>query len=140
MQAPKNSNKCAALCCNSKLSTSSSPSTEPNPPSELSGLTHSIVQSRLQRMIEESEITARVQRRRRSRKLVVLVAEDRSSDDAKRDFRDSMLDVIVSRGMKEPKELRSLLNWYISLNSAEHREVILEAFYDVCRSIFICEK
>lgn len=70
----------------------------------------------------------------------MLVAEDRSSDDPKRDFRDSMLDVIVSRGMKEPKELRSLLNWYISLNSAEHREVILEAFYDVCSNIFVCNK
>lgn len=125
---PEHSGKCAALCCGSaRLSNSSSK------------LVHDTVQSRLQKMIDESYKAGHsaVQMRRKSTsKLVVLVAVDRDSFDPRTDFRESMLEVIASKGLKEPRELRSLLNCYISLNSEDHRGVILEAFHEVCSSLF----
>ena len=133
-------NNCSALCCcgsrfsNSSLPSSSS-SAEPEQSAEsLSNIAHDIVQSRLQRMIDESSAT----QRRRSSKFVVLLAVDRNSCDPRTDFRESILEVVVSKRMQEPKELRSLLNCYISLNSREHRQAILEAFHEVCSSLFLC--
>ena len=142
-QHPKS---CSALCCcgsrfsSSSLSSSSSSSCPAEQSADsLSYLTHAIVQSRLQRMINESSTAAAAAaaRRRRSSKLVVLLAVDRNSYDPRTDFRESILEVIVSKGMQEPKELRSLLNCYISLNSREQRQVILEAFHEVCSTLFV---
>lgn len=149
-------NNCSSLCfccAASRLSTSisSSCSMEQQQPDSLSNLTHTIVQSRLQRMINESRGAAAAascsniaqprQRRRRGggSNFVVLVAVDRSSYDPRTDFRESIAAVISSKGMREPKELRTLLNCYMSLNAREHRQVILEAFYEVCTSLFVCD-
>ena len=141
-QHPKN--RSALCCCGSRFSSSSlSSSSSSSCPAEqsadsLSYLTHAIVQSRLQRMINESSTAAAAAAaRRRSSKLVVLLAVDRNSYDPRTDFQESILEVIVSKGMQEPKELRSLLNCYISLNSREQRQVILEAFHEVCSTLFV---
>ena len=117
---------CAALCCCGSRSSSSPLSSSSAVPT-----------NHAERAIVESSADT-VQRRQRRSTLVVLLAVDRSSYDPRTDFRESILEVIVSRGLQEPEELRSLLNCYISLNSREHRRVILEAFHEVCCRLFLC--
>nr|GMD10155.1 probable transcription repressor OFP9 [Ipomoea batatas] len=45
--------------------------------------------------------------------------------------------MIVANRIWEPKDLRRLLNCYVSMNSEESRGDILEAFHDVCSTLFL---
>ncbi|XP_073106967.1 probable transcription repressor OFP9 [Elaeis guineensis] len=147
----KHSKRCGALCCGSRLSVSSSSSSEGIRSSDseqlncLLNVAHGMVQARLEQMIKERG--TRNEWRRRDRigggsggRCVVLIAMDKSSYDPREDFRRSILEVITSKGLEEPKELRSLLNCYMSMNSREHRPVILEAFHEVCSTLFLCNR
>lgn len=69
-----------------------------------------------------------------------MIAMDKRSYDPKGDFKMSIQEVIKSKRMEEPRELRSLLNCYMSVNSPEHRQVILEAFHEVCCTLFHCSR
>ncbi|XP_072991786.1 probable transcription repressor OFP9 [Typha latifolia] len=147
----KNSTRCGALCCGSRVSISSSSSAEGLRSSDseqlgcLSNLAHGMVQARLERMIDEG--THKLEMRRRDRFLgrssssssrcIVLIALDKDSYDPREDFRKSIMEVITLKRMEEPRELRSLLNSYLSMNSREHRQFILEAFHEVCSSLFL---
>ncbi|KAL1217583.1 Transcription repressor OFP3 [Cardamine amara subsp. amara] len=51
-----------------------------------------------------------------------------SSTDPERDFRESMVEMIVENKMKEHKDLEDLLACYLSLNSSEYHDVIIKAF------------
>ncbi|XP_009402214.2 transcription repressor OFP2-like [Musa acuminata AAA Group] len=63
----------------------------------------------------------------------------KSSSDPQRDFRDSMLEMIVENNIRASKDLEELLACYLSLNSDEYHDVIVKAFqqiwFDLCRSI-----
>ncbi|MQM02241.1 hypothetical protein Taro_035012 [Colocasia esculenta] len=100
---------------------------------------HALVQERLEQMI------ANKGRRKgitagggggEGRRWVVVVAVEKESYEPRAEFRESMMEVIKSNGMEEARELRNLLRCYMSMNSREHRVVILEAFHDVCASLF----
>lgn len=139
------------FCCSSRLSVSSSnsgikSSNDSEQLKALSSLAHGMVQARLEQMISHHWDPG-VHRQRRMNSAVgetsrsrcsLLIAMDRRSHDPKRDFKMSMIEVITSKRMEEPKELRSLLNCYLSMNSSEQRLVILEAFHEVCSSLFCC--
>ncbi|XP_042419696.1 probable transcription repressor OFP9 [Zingiber officinale] len=139
------------FCCSSRLSVSScESSTKSSEDSDqleaLSSLAHGMVQARLEQMIGQHKGPG-VHRRRRmssvagetsSSRCTLLIAMDRRSYDPKGDFKMSILEVITSRRIEEPNELRSLLNCYLSMNSSDQRPVILEAFYEVCSSLFHC--
>ncbi|RWW07617.1 hypothetical protein GW17_00028991 [Ensete ventricosum] len=58
------------------------------------------------------------------------------SCDPYNDFRSSMVEMIVERGMSRGRDLERLLNSYLSLNSPRHHQVILEAFADIWEAIF----
>ncbi|KAI0504530.1 hypothetical protein KFK09_015482 [Dendrobium nobile] len=157
----KTKSSCGALCCrccsglSSRLSVSSSSSASSydivssgtEPLQTLSSLAHVMVQERLSRMIDEERRRVGDGGRRWRRqgqgcigagKVIILVAMDKSSYEPRRDFKDSMMEVITSKGLEEPKELRSLLNCYISMNPREQRQAILEAFHEVCTAMFSC--
>lgn len=166
-QNPKRS-RCRALCCASRLSVSSTTScSEPIRSSDtelindLSNMAHGMVQERLEHIIgENSHQLGFYERHRRdlfvgktyskpdnntttnieSKKYIVLVAIERDSYDPREDFRKSIMEVITCKGLVEPKELKGLLNCYVSMNSSEHRQPILEAFVDVCSALFVCKK
>ncbi|KAJ4703990.1 Transcription repressor [Melia azedarach] len=142
----------AALCCScSRLSVSSSSSefeaesSNSDQFASISSLAHAMVQERLDQMIRElrhreAERT-RKQRSIRSRddqgtKFIVMVAMEKCSHDPREDFRESMMEMILANRIDETKDLRSLLNYYISMNSEEYHGIILEVFYDVCSSLF----
>ncbi|PKA51485.1 hypothetical protein AXF42_Ash002850 [Apostasia shenzhenica] len=74
--------------------------------------------------------------RRGGRRMIILVAMGKRSYEPRRDFRESMMQVIVAKGLEEAEELRSLLNCYISVNPREQRQAILEAFHEVCSTLF----
>ncbi|KAI3976438.1 hypothetical protein MKX01_008296 [Papaver californicum] len=68
---------------------------------------------------------------------IVMVALDKYSYDPREDIRESMVEVITSNQIEEARDLRKLLNCYISMNSAEYRSIILEIFHEVCTNIFM---
>ncbi|KAL1211057.1 putative transcription repressor OFP9 [Cardamine amara subsp. amara] len=150
---------CRALCCSNKarLSISSSSSVESDKSSRfsdqhcsLSSLTHYMVQEKLEQMIREKQEAThlekirqqkmRRQRRRESSisstKFIVMMAMEKCSYDPREDFRDSMIEMIVANKIKEADELRSLLEYYLSMNPREYRSAILEIFYEVCADLF----
>ncbi|KAG6484586.1 transcription repressor OFP7-like [Zingiber officinale] len=58
------------------------------------------------------------------------------STDPYGDFRSSMVEMIVERGMSRAQDLEQLLHSYLKLNSSRHHQVILEAFEDICEAMF----
>ncbi|KAL8103299.1 hypothetical protein AgCh_027746 [Apium graveolens] len=88
-----------------------------------------MVQEKLDHMIKERR-EARRDERRKSRsagtKFVVMVATEKSSNDPREDFRESVVEMITTNRISEPKDLKRLLNYYVSMNREEYRGIILE--------------
>ncbi|KAK9681482.1 hypothetical protein RND81_10G006000 [Saponaria officinalis] len=142
-------------CTNCRISVSSTAAAEghdssrPNHTKSISTLAHYLVQERLDQMIKQSQDEeARRLKEARKRKqkivdrhdssrvisrkrLVLVVAMEKCSNDPRQDFRRSMVEVILGNKLKEAKDLRYLLKYYISVNYEEYKGVILEAFYQV---------
>ncbi|KAI9128056.1 hypothetical protein K1719_001049 [Acacia pycnantha] len=138
-------------------SSSSSSSASHRFPS-VSSLAHAMVQERLDQMIR-SEQREKLQHHHRhprlhqqnlqkpsrdeeeeggcGTKFVVMVAMEKSSYDPKEDFRESMVEMIMANRLQDVKELRSLLNYYVSMNSQEYHSLILEVFHEVCTHLFL---
>lgn len=55
----------------------------------------------------------------------------KSSVDPQRDFRDSMVEMIVENNIRGSKDLEELLACYLSLNSKEYHDVIVKAFEQI---------
>lgn len=142
----------AALCCSCRLSVSSSEEAESSNSDRyptISSLAHAMVQERLDQMIREREEIINEERRRRmmrrrttttrdeGAKFIVMVAMEKSSYDPRQDFRESIEQMIRANRIYEPRDLRRLLDYYVSMNSEEHQGVILEVFYEVCTNLFL---
>lgn len=142
---------CRALCCSCRLSVSSSEESESSNSdryASISSLAHAMVQERLDQMINERQEKRHQENMRRSKaprreemtKFIVMVAMEKSSYDPREDFKESMVEMIMSNHIEEPKDLRRLLNYYVTMNSEEYRGVILEVFHEVCTNLFFCCK
>lgn len=137
---------CQALCCScSRLSVSSSEEAESsnsNRFATISSLAHAMVQERLAQMIRERQEARHRERRIKNEgaKFIVMVAMEKCSYDPREDFRESMVEMIMANRLEEPKDLRSLLNYYMSMNSEEYHGIILEVFHEVCSNLFLCCK
>ncbi|KAK9028635.1 hypothetical protein V6N11_025788 [Hibiscus sabdariffa] len=131
---------CRALCCSCRLSVSSSKEAERSSSdryASISSLAHDMVQERLDQIIRERQQETRpnIERRRHrseGTKFVVMVAMEKCSYDPREDFRKSMVEMITANRIQQPKELRSLLNYCVSMNSDEYHRIILEVFHEVC--------
>ncbi|KAF5476386.1 hypothetical protein F2P56_008109 [Juglans regia] len=55
----------------------------------------------------------------------------KSSLDPQRDFRDSMVEMIVEKNIKASKDLEDLLACYLSLNSDEYHDLIIKVFKQI---------
>ncbi|KAL5163661.1 putative transcription repressor OFP9 [Glycine soja] len=121
---------CKALCCSCRFSVSSSEEAESSSASDrfpsVSSLAHAMVQERLDQMIRARHVERRRQQSREGTKFVVMVAMEKSSYDPREDFRESMMEMITANRLQDAKDLRSLLNYYISMNSDEYHSLILE--------------
>lgn len=95
-------------------------------------------------MIREREEARQRERRRRLRsdgtKFVVMVAMVKTSHDPREDFRESIVEMIMTNRIQETNDLRNLLNYYLSMNSDEYHGIILEVFHEVCTNLFLCCK
>ncbi|CAN4105078.1 unnamed protein product [Withania somnifera] len=141
---------CSALCCSCRLSVLSSTEEVESSNSgrypTISSLTHAMVQERLDKMIREREEAKNEERRRRraereeKTKFIVMIAMEKSSYDPREDFRDSIEQMIMANRISDPKDLRRLLNYYVSMNAEEYRGIILEVFHQVCTSFFLACK
>ncbi|KAB1201565.1 hypothetical protein CJ030_MR0G003160 [Morella rubra] len=128
---------CRALCCSCRLSVSSSEEAAESSNSDrfasVSSLAHAMVQERLDQMIRERQEARQAERRRlrgEGTKFIVMVAMEKCSYDPREDFRESMVEMIMANRIQEPKDLRSLLNYYISMNSEDYHGMILEVFHE----------
>ncbi|KAH7545256.1 hypothetical protein FEM48_Zijuj01G0074400 [Ziziphus jujuba var. spinosa] len=139
---------CRALCCSCRLSVSSSSEEAESSNSDrfpsISSLAHAMVQERLDQMIRERQearnsINAERRRHRGTEgtKFVVMVAMEKCSYDPREDFKESMVEMIIANRIQDPKDLRSLLNYYVSMNSEEYHGIILEVFHEVCTDLFL---
>lgn len=135
----KKSSGCKALCCSCRISVSSSEEAESSDRFEsnnnISSIAHAMVQERLDQMITEARIRRRGERS--STKFVVMVATEMATYDPREDFRESMEQMIVASGIRSPKDLRRLLNYYLAMNSHDFQGVILEVFHEVCTRLFL---
>ncbi|XP_060189210.1 probable transcription repressor OFP9 [Lycium barbarum] len=138
---------CSALCCSCRLSVSSSSEEAESSNSDryptISSLTHAMVQERLDKMIREREEAKNEERRRRraeleeKTKFIVMIAMEKSSNDPREDFRESIERMIMANRIHDTKDLRRLLNYYVSMNAEEYHSVILEVFHGVCSNFFL---
>ncbi|KAL6337572.1 hypothetical protein AAG906_037165 [Vitis piasezkii] len=55
----------------------------------------------------------------------------KSSFDPQRDFRDSMMEMIVENNIRASKDLEELLACYLSLNSDEYHDIIIKVFKQI---------
>ena len=138
---------CKTFCCSCRLSVSSSEEGESSNSdrfASISSLAHAMVQERLDQMIRERQEARQREKRRRLKsdgtKFIVMVAMEKSSYDPREDFRESMVEMIMANRLQEPKDLRSLLNYYVTMNSEEYHGMILEVFHEVCTNLFLCCK
>ncbi|XP_010244298.1 PREDICTED: transcription repressor OFP7-like [Nelumbo nucifera] len=60
----------------------------------------------------------------------------KKSEDPYQDFKNSMLEMIVEKHMFEAKDLEQLLQCFLSLNSRQHHDVIVDAFSEIWESLF----
>ncbi|KAK8474053.1 hypothetical protein V6N13_078378 [Hibiscus sabdariffa] len=127
---------CCSCSFSCRLSVSSSEEAENSDSDRFSPVSslavHTMVQERLDQMINQRH------RRQRSEgaKFVVMVAMEKCSYDPRKDFRESMMEMITANRIQEPKDLRNLLNYYVLMNSDEYQGIILEVFHEVCRNLF----
>lgn len=59
------------------------------------------------------------------------VAVVKSSKDPWRDFRESMVEMIVENNIRASKDLEELLACYLSLNSDEYHDLIVNVFKQI---------
>jgi uncharacterized protein (TIGR01568 family) len=55
----------------------------------------------------------------------------KSSFDPQKDFRESMVEMIVENNIKASKDLEDLLACYLSLNSDEYHDLIIKVFKQI---------
>lgn len=55
----------------------------------------------------------------------------KNSSDPKRDFRESMMEMITENNLRASKDLEELLACYLSLNSNEYHDVIVKVFEEI---------
>ncbi|KAI3451721.1 hypothetical protein Pfo_008386 [Paulownia fortunei] len=58
------------------------------------------------------------------------------SEDPYKDFKNSMMDMILEKQMFDPKDLEQLLQCFLSLNSRHYHGIIIQAFSEIWESIF----
>ncbi|XP_059311380.1 transcription repressor OFP6-like [Lycium ferocissimum] len=64
-------------------------------------------------------------------KIVGSVAVVKDSDDPFKDFRQSMLQMIMEKEIYSCDDLNELLNCFLKLNSSSHHDVIVQAFMEI---------
>ncbi|KAF8406411.1 hypothetical protein HHK36_008498 [Tetracentron sinense] len=60
----------------------------------------------------------------------------KKSEDPYEDFKRSMLEMILEKHMFEANDLEQLLQCFLSLNSRDHHEVIVQAFSEIWEALF----
>lgn len=64
------------------------------------------------------------------------VAMVKSSYDPKRDFKESMLEMVVAKRLRAPRQLQQLLQCYLSLNPSHYHPTIIKVFHELCSELF----
>ncbi|KAL4281898.1 hypothetical protein GQ457_03G038900 [Hibiscus cannabinus] len=89
-----------------------------------------------EKMETQTRSSMMVHRQAAEGKVSESVAVVTKSEDPYEDFKRSMLEMILEKQMFEAKDLEQLLQCFISLNSREYHETIVEAFTEIWEALF----
>ena len=64
------------------------------------------------------------------------VAMVKSSYDPHHDFKESMVEMVVAKGLRGRRPLQQLLQCYLSLNPEEYHPTIVKVFHELCSELF----
>ncbi|KAI5078132.1 hypothetical protein GOP47_0007956 [Adiantum capillus-veneris] len=64
------------------------------------------------------------------------VAMVKSSYDPRRDFKESMLEMVAAKQLRAPRQLQQLLQCYLSLNPQHYHPTIIKVFHELCSELF----
>lgn len=64
------------------------------------------------------------------------VAMVKSSYDPHHDFKESMVEMVVAKRLRDPRQLQQLLQCYLSLNPEEYHTTIIKVFHELCSDLF----
>ncbi|MCO5587153.1 hypothetical protein L7F22_041100 [Adiantum nelumboides] len=64
------------------------------------------------------------------------VAMVKSSYDPRRDFKESMLEMVAAKRLRAPCQLQQLLQCYLSLNPSHYHPIIIKVFHELCSELF----
>ena len=65
------------------------------------------------------------------------VAMVKSSFDPRKDFKKSMVEMVIAKGLRGHDQLQELLQCYLSLNPHKYRNTIIEVFRELCCEILL---
>uniref|UniRef100_A0A7N0RFX3 Transcription repressor n=1 Tax=Kalanchoe fedtschenkoi TaxID=63787 RepID=A0A7N0RFX3_KALFE len=82
--------------------------------------------------LKKTRMKMRVKKKEeKERELLESFAVVKCSFDPQKDFRNSMLEMILQKGICQPEELEGLLTCYLTLNSDEYHDLIIKVFRQV---------
>ncbi|GMP29526.1 hypothetical protein CsSME_00004591 [Camellia sinensis var. sinensis] len=61
----------------------------------------------------------------------------KESVDPYEDFKASMMEMVLAKQLFEERDFEQLLECFLSLNSRHHYGVIVDAFFDIWKTIFL---
>ncbi|KAI0526974.1 hypothetical protein KFK09_002570 [Dendrobium nobile] len=81
--------------------------------------------------LARKRVQALSKRKQRKERLKESIAVVKSSSDPQKDFRESMVEMILENNILASKDLEDLLASYLSLNSREYHDMIVEVFEEI---------
>ncbi|KAF6143091.1 hypothetical protein GIB67_041159 [Kingdonia uniflora] len=85
------------------------------------------IQAYGRKSVSSSNLSSKTRRKNISDSFAIV----KSSVDPQRDFRESMLEMIVENNIRASKDLEELLACYLSLNSSEYHDLIVKVFEQI---------
>ncbi|XP_051126029.1 transcription repressor OFP5-like [Andrographis paniculata] len=82
--------------------------------------------------MKKTKMKSKRERKADDRTIFDSFAVIKTSTNPCQDFRDSMVEMINEKGIKQPEELEELLASYLTLNQDGHHELIINVFLEVC--------
>lgn len=64
------------------------------------------------------------------------IAMVKSSYNPQRDFKESMMEMVLTKQLRRSEDLEQLLQCYLSLNAEQYHHIIVEGFQEVCADLF----
>ncbi|KAM7255960.1 hypothetical protein ACFE04_011701 [Oxalis oulophora] len=89
------------------------------------------MQACARKSVSSSNTSVKSKKKKKSLSMTDSFAVVKSSVDPEKDFRESMMEMIMENNIRETKDLEELLACYLQLNSSEYHDIIVKAFEQI---------